>query len=259
MSTNKPFFSIITCTYNSGKFLEKNLNSVKKQTFNDYEQIIIDGKSSDKTIQIVKSFQKNNSKIKIFSYPPKGISDAFNKGIQKSNGKYIFFLNSDDSFYDKNVLKNINEFLLQNPEYDWIYGMINVVEENGEKVGVFPNRKIFQTANKYLLKFFNFIPHQAVFMKGRVFKDFGTFDINLKTNMDTELWLRVAPKTNFGFIGRIITNYAIRKDGTSSNAKDKDINIKYLIIAQRKHLNYIELIFARIMDRFIATFNRSYR
>lgn len=95
---NKPLFSIITCTYNSQKFIKKNLESVKAQIFMDYEQIIIEGQSSDKTVEIVKSFQKNNPKIKLFSYPAKGISDAFNKGIKHSKGKYLFFLNSDDSF-----------------------------------------------------------------------------------------------------------------------------------------------------------------
>ena len=147
MPVNKakqPFFSIITCTYNSEKFLEKNLESMKDQTFQYFEQIIIDGESTDNTVKIINEFSRNNSNIRLFSYPPKGISNAFNLGIKHSRGKYIMFLNSDDSLYDKNLLENIHKFLIKNSKLDWTYGKINVVEENGKSIGIFPKWKIFK-------------------------------------------------------------------------------------------------------------------
>jgi glycosyltransferase involved in cell wall biosynthesis len=80
----KPFFSIITATLNSEKFLRDNIESVKKQTFQDFEHIFIDGFSNDATVEIIKEYQRERgeSKVKIFQYPPKGVTDAFNKGIQ---------------------------------------------------------------------------------------------------------------------------------------------------------------------------------
>ena len=256
---NNPVFSIITCTYNSEKFVKKNFESVKLQTFKDYEQIVIDGQSKDETIKIAKLFQKDDLRIKIFFYPSKGIGDAFNKGIKHSKGKYLFFLNSDDQLYDENVLKNISEFLTKNPQLDWIYGKIYVVEENGKRVGIFPNRKIFQTSNKYLLKFFNTIPHQAAFLKRNIFERFGCFDTRLKTNMDTELWLRIARKTNWRFYSRIVSKYCIRKESASSGLANKNESLKSLEIVQSKYLNRFEMIPAKIVNRLVTKINRTYR
>lgn len=256
---NNPFISIITCTYNSEKFIKKNLNSVKSQTYHDYEQIIIDANSTDRTNQIIKSFQKDNSKIKIFSFPPKGISDAFNKGIEKSSGKYLFFLNSDDLLYDKNVLQDVVIYLKSNPDLDWLYGKINVIEENGESAGVFPNRKIFQIADKNLLKFFNFIPHQAVFMKNTVFHKFGKFDIRLMSNMDYDFWLKVSNKTKWKFYNRIISKYMIRKGSTSSSVKNKNNNIRMLEIVQNRHLIFFERCIVKIFNLIVFNINKTYR
>lgn len=256
---NNAFISVITCTYNSEKFIKKNLYSVKSQTFDNYEQIIIDGSSTDKTIQVVRSFQKDNPKLKIFSFPPKGISDAFNKGIEKSSGKYLFFLNSDDFLYDKNVLQDIAIYLKTNPNLDWFYGKINVVEENGKSVGIFPNRKIFQTANKNLLKFFNFIPHQAVFMKNTVFHKFGIFDIRLISNMDYDFWLRISNKTKWKFNNRIVSSYTIHKDSISSSEINKNSNLKMLEIVQNRHTNFFERRIVKIFNLIVSNINKTYK
>ena len=256
---NRPIFSIITCTYNSEKFIAKNLESVKYQTFKNYEQIIIDGQSKDKTTGIIKKFAENDPKIKVYSYPPKGISDAFNKGIEKSRGKYLFFLNSDDFFYDNNVLKDINDFLKENPKTDWIFGKINVVEEDGKSIGIFPKWKIFQTSWKYLLKFINFVPHQAVFIKREVFDKIGNFDTSLKTSMDYDFWLRAATKTKWCVYDRLISNYMIRKGSGSSDSDKKNQNLTYLEMVQKRHLNFFEIIPAKIANRIIAKVNKTYR
>ena len=262
MKINKdqsPFFSIITCTYNSEKYIVKNLESVKSQTLKNYEQIIIDGKSKDKTTSIIKKFAENDPKIKEYSFPPKGISDAFNKGIEKSRGKYLFFLNSDDSFYNGDVLKNVSDFFIKNPKIDWIYGKINVVQEDGKSVGIFPKWKIFQISWKHLLKFINFIPHQAVFMRREVFEKFGNFDKSIKTNMDYDLWLRIAPRTKLGFYDRLISKYMIRKGSGSSDSDKKNQNLTCLEMVQKRHLNYFEMIPAKIANRLVMKINKTYR
>ena len=116
-------FSIITCTYNSAVFLEKNINSVKKQMYENYEHIFIDGFSSDKTPEIIKKYkQENPENIIFFQTKPKGISSAMNEGIRKAKGDYLIHLHSDDSFFDKNVLQDVADFLEQNPGLDWLYG-----------------------------------------------------------------------------------------------------------------------------------------
>ena len=255
----KPFFTIITCTKNSGKFLMKNLDSVEKQKYKNYEQIIIDGESIDDTIKIVKLFSRQSSKIKLFSYPAKGISNAFNLGLKHSKGEYIIFINSDDYLYDKNVLKEVNAFLKKNNNFDWIYGKVNVIEEDGGRIGEFPRRKILQTSNRHLLNFVNFIPHQAVFMKKEVFDKFGNFDVTLKTNMDFDLWLRVASKTKWSFYNKLISNYTIHEGSASSSLKNRGQTLEEYLRVQKRHLNVIETVFARIVDIFIVGLNTTFR
>jgi glycosyltransferase involved in cell wall biosynthesis len=256
----KIFFSVITCTRNSGKFILRNIESVDKQTFKDYEQIFIDGESNDETKKIIKKFvKKDPRKYKLCSFPANGVSDAFNQGIKKSNGKYLIFLNSDDYFYDKKVLQDSYDYLISHKDADWIYGKINVVEEDERMVGVFPLRKIFQIASPHLIKFVNYVPHQAVFMKKEVFKKYGDFDISLKINMDTDLWLRIAPKTNWKFFDRIVSNYRLRSDSLSSSVKNKALGTATLEKVQKRYLSKKELFFAKITNRFVGAINRTYR
>lgn len=115
------FLSIITPTFNSQKYLAKCLNSVFDQNFENYEQLIIDNFSSDRTISIAKKI--GNSRIKIVSEIDNGIYDAMNKGINYSNGQYLLFLNSDDEIIDKNFLTNTYN-ILKNKEIDILYSNI---------------------------------------------------------------------------------------------------------------------------------------
>ena len=96
--------SIITATYNSEEFIISNLNSVNSQTYENYEHIIVDNKSKDKTLEIVK---KNGKRLKIISERDDGIYDAFNKGIELASGDIISILNSDDYYSDNKILENI--------------------------------------------------------------------------------------------------------------------------------------------------------
>ena len=257
---SKPFFSIITCTKNSERFLKQNIDSVKSQTFRDYEHIFIDGYSKDRTVQIIRDYlSKSKSKVKLFQFPPLGISDAFNRGIEKSCGKYIFFLNSDDRFCDNKVLESVYVFLNKNTSLDWIYGKIRVIEEDGEIVGVFPKWKIFQISWKYLLKFINFIPHQAVFMRKGVFKTYGIFDKSLDTSMDYDYWLRVSRYTKWKFFNQIISDYRIHAGSASSDSNRKRKNFTILQGIRQKHLNFFERCVAEVIDILLMKFNKTYR
>ena len=115
------FISIITPTFNSEKLIKICLSSVKDQNFQNYEHIIIDNSSNDKTLKIIKEF--NNPKIKLISENDNGIYDAMNKGINASSGEYLLFLNSDDKLIDRNFLSNVNKILLSK-KIDILYSNI---------------------------------------------------------------------------------------------------------------------------------------
>ena len=108
----KPLFSIITVVLNGEKYIEKTIKSIISQSYKSYEHIIIDGGSTDKTLNIINKYKKIT---KIISKKDKGIYDAFNIGMSYAKGDYICFVNSDDVL-KRNALKIINKYIEINPK-----------------------------------------------------------------------------------------------------------------------------------------------
>jgi glycosyltransferase involved in cell wall biosynthesis len=120
-NNNNPLISIITVSYNGEKYLEETFKSVFSQTNNNYEYIVVDGGSSDSTINIIKKYE---SKIDYWiSEKDLGIYDAFNKGMQLCKGEYIGFINSDD-IYEKNTLEILIKYIKSNSNLDFIFGSV---------------------------------------------------------------------------------------------------------------------------------------
>ena len=253
----KPFFSIITPTFNSEEFLRDNIENVKKQRFQDFEHIFIDGFSSDGTFEIIKEYQREigESKVKIFQYPPKGVSDAFNKGIIHASGKYLIHHCSDESFFNSDVLFKVHQFLSEN-NYDWIYGMVNVIKGENS-LGIWPKRKIWKLGGtkigNYILNFFNFIPHASVFYKKEIFEKFGYFNEGIA--FEVEFWLRIKDKTKWTFFDILVSNYGIEE--TADSVKNRDKYIKNADLIRRKYLNKFEFAIYKLV-KFLVNFYRKY-
>ena len=240
-----PFFSIITCTRNSSKYLSKCLNSVRSQTFTDYEHIIIDGQSDDGTTKLLKEHS-----LKYKSAVPRGIANAMNLGISAAKGKYLYFLNSDDSFYNDDVLQQVHNYLSEHPNLDWVFGHIH--ETDGVKtIGYPPKRKIFLGKHEFILKFYNFIPHQATFIKKSVFEKCGNFDEKLKTMMDAEYWLRISKSTSWDYMKIIVANYLIRPDSQSENILNLEKNTKEYEMVQARYLNKVEQAIGNLINKIL--------
>ena len=138
----QPKITIITVTYNLLKAKRKemfaqNVESVQKQTYKNIEHIVIDGASTDGTVEMLEEYQKQGL-IKYYSEPDKGIYDAMNKGIKKAKGKYITFLNSDDFYHKTDGIKRVVDFLCRK-EMDFCYSPVNYIYENGKEMGIFSN------------------------------------------------------------------------------------------------------------------------
>jgi glycosyltransferase involved in cell wall biosynthesis len=256
----KTFFSIITCTKNSAKYLRNNIKSVQNQTYKNFEHIFVDGFSEDKTVGLIKKYRaRHPSVVSLYQSKPKGISNAMNIGISKAKGEYILILHSDDSLYMRDVLTKTYFYLREHPEFDWIYGKINVVEENGKSIGQYPARWIYKYFPRYFLKFYNTIPHQATFMKKLIFKKFGGFDESLTSAMDIDLWLRIRNKTNWHFFNKVISNYMVRKGAQSSGLIRKFENDNNAIEVRKRYLNVLEIAVFRMVKRSAGLFTKTYR
>ena len=122
-------FTIITVTLNSEKSIQKTINSINKQTFKNFEYIIIDGGSSDETIKVIKKIIKK--KYKLISEKDSGIYNAMNKGIKMSKGKYVAFLNSDD-WFNNNTLLDMSIFI-KHKKPEIIYGDAEFFKDKKKK------------------------------------------------------------------------------------------------------------------------------
>ena len=126
-----PLFSIITVTWNAAAVIAPTLESVQRQTSSDYEMLIIDGASSDGTLDIVS--RASIAGLRVFSEPDKGLYDAMNKGIARACGRYLIFLNAGDAFADDAVLARLAMLAADNPGV--IYGQTQLVDSSREVVG----------------------------------------------------------------------------------------------------------------------------
>jgi len=183
--------SIITPTYNSTKTISRTIESIIMQDHSDIEYIIIDGNSSDLTLNLVLSY-KNKLNIRYISEKDNGIYDAMNKGIKMATGDIIGILNSDDFYENKNVLSDIVE-AFNNPKVDAVYGDISYFAEDTNKVTRYWKAGEYKESN---LNNGWTIPHPALFLRKSVYDKYGLFNIDLKTAADYEFILRMIKINN---------------------------------------------------------------
>ena len=120
-----PFFTLISASQNNGTTIERTLASIKAQSFNDFEHIIIDGNSHDNTLMIIKKYEKAYD-LRWISEPDNGIAEALNKGLKLAKGKYIYVLGADDYLIDGNILSNVHK-VIKDEQYD-IYSSPVIVD-----------------------------------------------------------------------------------------------------------------------------------
>lgn len=177
--------SIITATYNSAKTIHDTLASLEAQTYPDIEYIIVDGGSTDHTLEVI---QAQSSRVSItISEPDKGIYDALNKGINAATGDVVGFLHSDDFFaYPEAVQDIVDQFLAG--DVDAVYGDLEYVsQESTSKVIRFWKSGPY---NKSKLKFGWMPPHPTFYMKRERYKQWGSFDLSYKIAADYDSLLR---------------------------------------------------------------------
>jgi len=214
--------SIITATFNSGKFIESSIKSILKQNYKKFEIIIIDGLSTDSTIKKIKTLLDKHNNIKFFSEKDLGIYHALNKGIEKANGDIIGFVHSDDLLYNKNVLSNIID-VFKNSNTDGVYGDLQYVEkQNTNKVIRYWKSKDFKPnlINKGWTP-----PHPTLYLRKKVYEKHGFFDLNYKISSDYDFMTKIFMDNtfNFKYIPKVITKMRV---GGISNKNIKNILIK---------------------------------
>jgi glycosyltransferase involved in cell wall biosynthesis len=200
--------SVITVCKDSSKQIEVAMKSVVDQTYKDLEYIIIDGNSADNTMKVINHYKSDIDLV--ISEPDKGIYNAMNKALRYVNGDLIYFLNSDDKFFDNNILSDIENEFKKNINADIIYGNVVINTKNKPKV-----IKYNRIDKKFFYK--NTICHQALFIKKDLFNFIGNYNEDYPIHADVD-WLMKAffkYKVKFHYFDRNICYYS--SEGFSSN------------------------------------------
>lgn len=236
-----PLISIIIPTLDAVDTIAECLVSISRQTYGFVEIVIVDGNSTDGTIEIIERFQKTMP-IKYYSEPAHGIYDAMNKGIEKATGSYLYFLGSDDTIYDQNVLQEIAEIIKEGNE-KVIYGNVKM---NGENQWV---KDGILYGGEFDLKrlFSHNIPHQAIFYPSSLFKKIGNYNTRYNLFADHDLNIRAFAKYQFRYTDLLVANFTI--GGASTRLKDEEFHkdkIKNIIQYYHDRLNSKEFIPLRL-------------
>ncbi|MDH5644367.1 MAG: glycosyltransferase [Candidatus Heimdallarchaeota archaeon] len=243
---NSPLVSVVTPSYNQGRFIQATIESVLGQDYPNIEYIVMDGGSSDETVSIL---QKYGNRLSWVSENDKGQTDAINKGLRKASGEIVAYLNSDD-IYLPNTISKVVEIFVNNPDVDFIYGDFHAIDENGH---ILDKVKTIPFDHDILLYDANYICQPGSFYRRRLLDEIGLFDDELHFLMDYEFFLRAAKrKAEFFMMPEYLS--AIRYHGDCKTLSDgvypwveerKQIKLKYARVKARSlsSLRILSLIF----------------
>ena len=211
-SEDRPLVSIITPSYNQADFIEENILSVMTQDYPNIEHIVIDGCSTDNTLEVL---NKYNDKITWISEKDNCPEEAINKGFRMATGEIMGGLNSDDYYLPGGVSKAV-EFLTSRPDIDMVYCRAEYVDERGAHLGEYPTEPF----DYKRLAILDYICQPAVFFTREVFEETKGYSEILKFATDYELWLRVAQKFNIEYLDEMTSAYRIH--GEARNVLDEN-------------------------------------
>ena len=205
-------FSIITVVLNDVKNIEKTILSLKNQTYKNYEHIIIDGKSSDGTVELIKKYSKT---VNLHVKKDKSLYQAINRGIKKSKGEIIFLIHSGDIFGDKNILKKVNRIFKK--KLDILSGNIQFYKEEEQKIVRDWTIKLNKFNN---INFFK-VPHTSLFIKKNLFNKIKNYSTNYKISSDLDFLIKLSKlRSNFYYFNQ---NIIYMKTGGLSTSVNKII------------------------------------
>lgn len=218
--------SVITVTFNAASDISNTVYSVLRQTFKDFEYVIMDGNSSDATLDIIKRY--NDSRIRLFSETDNGIYDAMNKALDRVTGSYVLFINAGDRLADNEVLEKYYKAIIKYPNSDIIYGQTNLIDFNGNIVGkrhlTAPKKLDFNSFKNGMM-----VCHQAFMVK----KDIAPYyNLKYKFSADYEWCLKCLQISNSNvYLGDDAVIHYLNEGITTSNHK-QSLKERFKIMCQ---------------------------
>ena len=198
-----PLVSIVTPVYNLADFIEETVQSVLNQDYPRIEYVVMDGGSTDGTLEIL---AKYSDRIRVISARDRGAADAVNRGFRLTSGEIFAFLHGDD-LYMPGAVRTAVEYLMAHPEAGGVYGEANWITEDGQVIGRYPTRDFDPEA----LACECYICQPACFLRRRVFIQAGLLDPDLECAFDYDLWMRIARFARLDRIDAVLAASRMRR------------------------------------------------
>jgi glycosyltransferase involved in cell wall biosynthesis len=216
-----PLISIITPSFNQADFIGDALESVRGQNYENWEHLVIDGRSTDGTIDLLQYESTKSGKCRMswVSEGDTGQSEALNKGFRRATGEIIGWLNSDDR-YRPDCFEHVVKAFRENPNADVIYGDYSIVDEAG---GVLRIRREIEF-NAFILRYHHvlYIPTTATFFRRRIFAEGNWLNERLQYAMDLEFFIRLSERGyRFKHIPHLLADFRMQPDSKTCRAPDQ--------------------------------------
>lgn len=206
--------SIVTPSFNQDRYIEETIRSVLAQDYPQIEYRIIDGGSTDGTVDVIKKYE--NKLVGWVSEPDKGQTDAINKGFAQAKGDILAWLNSDDT-YEPGAVRAAVRYLQEHPDVGMVYGDCNYINESGNVIGRFHSA---QTSYKLLRQGYTHIPQQTMFFRAGLWKQVGPLDPSFYFAMDYDLWTRIAARAKIKYVPQTWANFRLHSSAKTILADD---------------------------------------
>ena len=243
--------SIITPTFNSERFIAETIVSVQAQTYQDWEMIIIDDCSTDRTAEIVASFQEKDSRIKYFyNSTNKGSAFSRNLALQNAKGKWIAFLDSDDLWLPEKLEKQI-EFMTKN-NFHFSYTNYCEIDENSKETGILITGPKVITNN--LMKAYCWPGCLTVMYDAEKVGIMQTVDIRI--NEEYALWIKIAEKLNCYLLDENLAKYRRHNNSLTSQSYFKLIKWHYLMFRKSENRNVISSFILTLVNIIFGTYKK---
>jgi len=234
---NRPLISIITVVYNSEAFIEKTLESIRKQTSRNFEYLIIDGNSTDETLNII---EKHKDIVDVLvSEPDKGLYDAMNKGLSRAKGRFVWFINSGDEIFSSDTIEKIDRLYQLHPDADIFYGQTELIDKSGKKTGMRRKTAPENLMPKSLLMGL-VVCHQSILVKHEIAP---LYDLSYKITADYEWGLSSLEASQKTVNTELILSRFL-EDGLSSHNVKRSLKERLSIM--RKHFGLFPTIWGHI-------------
>lgn len=241
--------SVITVCLNSVEHLREAMNSVVQQDYPDVEYLVLDGGSTDGSVDIIRSFAKDHPQVRWWSEPDGGISDAMNRGAARANGAIVAFLHADDYYTDSAVLSTVACGMSTVANAAWLTGGIREVDGSGSTLREIPVRSF---SRRRLLRN-NIILHPATFVRRDAFMAVGGFDPTLRYAMDYDLWLRLSAASPPLEMQRLLACFRVHPGSRSTACRLAALDEEYAV-----RLRYLKSRFEQAPHWIYQLFRRAY-